>query len=294
MLTKETVVLVQGMTGKEGTRASELMIESGITLSAGVTPGKGGQEVHGKPIFNSVQEAKEHDPAINTSVLYVPPLFVYGAAMEAMDAGIELLIIISENVPVQDTAKLIEHARTNGKRVIGPASIGIMNTALGKIGSIGFPGQNEAYSKGNIGIISKSGGMSGETANILTQAGLGQSTVVGIGGDMLIGTTFTDVLDYFEQDEGTAAVVMFGEFGGRYEQHVAQHVHEKKFTKPVIAFIGGQFAETLNRSLALGHAGAIVDKENTANAKKRILQDAGVLVADYHYQIPELVQEALQ
>ena len=292
---ENTNVLVQGMTGKEGQRSTESMLESGVKVSAGVTPGKGGQRVLDKPVFNKVAEAMQHDSSINLSVLYVPPLAVLAAAMEAMDAGIKTLIIIAENVPVKDSALILEHARNNDCRIIGPSSIGVLNTKLGKLGSIGKPQESKIFSPGKVGIISKSGGMCAETASILTQKGIGQSSIVGIGGDVIVGTTFVDVLKMFEQDEETKAVVIFGEVGGFYEHKIAYMVKSKKCTKPVIAYISGQFVEKLGRSLALGHAGAIIEGDlTTARAKKKALKEAGVLVADYHYQIPELVQQVLK
>src|SRR3989338_9992334 len=209
IIDEKTNVLIQGMTGREGRQAAESMIGSGITVSAGVTPGKGGQMVFDKSIFNTVQEACEHNHLINTSVLYVPPLMVLSAALEAMDAGVKTLVIISENVPVKDTALIIEHARDTTCRVIGPASIGVLNTRLGKLGSIGKAQESKMYSQGSVGIISKSGGMCAETALVLTQQGVGQSTVVGIGGDVLLGSSFADILELFEQDEETEAVVIF-------------------------------------------------------------------------------------
>ena len=291
---KNTKVVVQGMTGKEGSRAAQSMIESGIKVSCGVTPGKGDQKVLDLPIFDSVKEAIEYDKIINTSVLFVPPLMVLDAALEAINAGVKVLVIITENVPVPDSAKLIEQAKFFNCKVIGPSSVGVLNTRLGKLGSIGKPQESKMYSPGNVGIISKSGGMCAETALVLTQKGLGQSTVVGIGGDVLIGCDFVDILKMFEQDEETKAVVFFGEIGGTYEQQVAEAIKTKQFTKPLVAFISGQFAEKIGRSLALGHAGAIIYKgTDTAQSKKKVLKKAGVLVADYHYQIPDLVNMAL-
>lgn len=291
---KDARVLVQGITGKEGRRATKEMLASGTDVRCGVTPGKAGQEVEGLPVFDSVSEAVEQDGSLDTSVLYVPPLMVYDAAMESMSQGIQTIVIITENVPVQDTARLVEHARSNGCRIIGPGSVGVLDTRAGKIGSIGSQKEAGMYSKGNVGIISKSGGMCAETALVLTQAGLGQSIVIGIGGDVIIGTTFADLLDNFQKDEHTHALVVFGEIGGSYEEQLADALKEGLFRKPLVAFIGGQFAENLPRSLALGHAGAIIeDGRGTANGKKEALRDAGVSVADYHYQIPDLVRDAL-
>lgn len=292
---ENTNVLVQGMTGKEGQRSVEGMLASGVKVSAGVTPGKGGQTVLGKPVFNKVAEAMEHDSSINLSVLYVPPLAVFVAAMEAMDSGIKTIIIIAENVPVKDSALILERARELNCLVLGPSSIGVSNSKLGKLGSIGNPKDSKVFSPGNVGIISKSGGMCAETASVLTQKGIGQSTIVGIGGDVIVGTNFVDVLAMFEKDEDTQAVVIFGEVGGFYEHQIVDIVKSKEFTKPVIVYISGQFVEKLGRSLALGHAGAIIEgDQTTARAKKKALKDAGVLVADYHYQIPKLVSQSLR
>ncbi len=294
LLHNQTRVVVQGMTGKEGMRATESMIASGTHIVCGVTPGKGGQTVHNLPVFDSVAAALKHDPAINTSVLYVPPLMVLDAVREAMHAGITLIIIITENVPVADSAQIIELAKQFSCRVIGPSSVGILDTAYGAIGSIQQPQGRTVFTPGHVGIISKSGGMCAETALLLTQAGLGQTTVIGIGGDVIAATAFTDLLELFEQDNQTKAVVLFGEIGGGYEERVAKMVADKKFTKPVVAFISGRFAETLGRSLALGHAGAIIqDGSDTAQTKKQVLRDAGILVADYHYELPELVKKVL-
>jgi len=291
---KNTNVLVQGITGKEGQKATQSMMESGIKVSAGVTPGKGGQEVLGKPVFDTIEQALAFDPTINTSVLYVPPMAVLSAALEAMEGGIKTLVIVSENVPVKDSVLIFERSKQLHCRVLGPSSVGVLDTRLGKLGSIGNIQGSSVYKEGNIGIISKSGGMCSETALVLTQAGLGQSTVVGIGGDTVICSNFVDILELFEADSQTHAVVLFGEIGGFYENQVAQMVKNKKFTKPIVAFISGQFAEKLGRNLALGHAGAIIEgSETTAKAKKRILRKAGISVADYHYEIPELVKQSL-
>lgn len=294
ILTEQTNVLVQGMTGHEGQKATESMIASGIKVSAGVTPGRGGQRVFDRPVFNSVLQALAYDQTLNVSVLYVPPLVVLSAANEAMEAGIKTLIIVTENVPVKDTALILEKARECQCRVIGPSSIGILSTRFGKVGSIGKPQESQMYSRGNVGVVSKSGGMCAETSLALTLQGIGQSTVLGIGGDVLIGTNFVDALTMFEQDPDTKVVVVFGEIGGFYEHQIAEMVTNKIFTKPIVAFISGQFAEKLGRSLALGHAGAIIEgTKTTAREKKKVLREAGILVADYHHQIPELVKKCL-
>ncbi|MBC8500722.1 MAG: succinate--CoA ligase subunit alpha [Nanoarchaeota archaeon] len=295
IIDKNTRVLVQGITGKEGNRATKEMLDYGTKVSCGVTPGKGGMKVHSLKVFDSVKEAKKYDSLINTSVLYVPPLMVYDAALEAILNGIKTVVIITENVPVKDTTKLVEYAKRYNARIIGPASVGVLSVGVGKLGSIGGAEEKRMYSKGNVGIISKSGGMCAETALILTQENLGQSTIIGIGGDVIIGTTFTDILELFEEDKETEVVVLYGETGGLYEEQVADMIKKKEFTKPVIAFISGKFMETIDKSLSFGHAGAIIEHGiGKADDKKKILKEAGVLVADYHDQMPELVKKALK
>ncbi|MDO8642456.1 MAG: succinate--CoA ligase subunit alpha [Candidatus Woesearchaeota archaeon] len=295
ILNKNARAMVQGITGKEGQRATKEMIASGIAISCGVTPGKGGQTVEDVHVFDSVREAKEHDAHINTSVIYVPPLMVYDAALEAINNRIETIVIVTENVPVKDTAKLVEMARYHNCRIIGPSSIGILNTRLGKLGSIATANEKSMYTAGNVALISKSGGMCGETANILTRAGFGQSTVIGIGGDVIIGTTYADLIPLLEKDNETEAIVVFGEIGGTYEEQLADYVKEHGCSKPVIAFISGKFVETINRDLPLGHAGAIISYgKGKADDKKAALRAAGVIVADYHDDIPALVKKALE
>ncbi len=288
---KNTRVVVQGMTGKEGSSSTKKMLDNGTNVICGVTPGKKGQEVHGLPIFNSVKEAKEYDKKINTSVIYVPPLMTYDAAIEAIDAGIETIVVITENVPIKDTARLVAISKEKNIRLIGPSSVGVWN----KHGTLGSIDGKEKFSEGNIGIISKSGGMSSETALMLTNSGFGQSTVIGIGGDPIIGNSFADLLELFEQDADTKAVVMFGEIGGQYEEQAAQFVKEKKFTKPLIAFISGKFVETVSRNLAFGHAGAILDfGSGTCDSKKELLKKSGAHVADYHHEIIDLIKKVLK
>jgi succinyl-CoA synthetase alpha subunit len=290
---QNTRVLVQGITGREGRRSTKEMLDYGTVVSCGVTPGKQGRTIEGLPVFDSVKEAVAFDGALNVSVFYVPPLMVLDAATEAIDAGIRTLVIVTENVPIKDVAKLFEHAQRCGARIIGPSSVGVIAPDVGRLGSIGGPDPARVYSKGPIGLISKSGGMCAETAGLLTAAGLGQSTVVGIGGDVIIGTTFAEVMELFQEDKETEVVVLFGEVGGVYEEIAAEMVREKRFTKPTVAFISGKFAESISRGLAMGHAGAVVEEGfGRAADKIQALREAGVLVADYHHQIPELVKQA--
>lgn len=281
LISDKTNVLVQGITGKEGLKAAIAMRDYGTTVLAGVTPGKGGQTVEQFPVFNTVKEAKERFPEMNTSVLYVPAFAVFDAALEAIEAGIPLINIITEHVPVRDTAILYATARDRKVQIIGPNSIGVIAPSYGKIGSIGGFTPERSYSKGPIGIISKSGGMCSEISHMLTSHGIGQSTVVGIGGDRIVGTTFADLLPAFEEDSQTKAVILYGEIGGTYEQEAAELVRTKKFTKPLIACVSGQFAETLPQGLHLGHAGAIIEQfGGTRAAKVEALRSAGAHVIE--------------
>ncbi len=294
IIDNNTRVLVQGITGKEGLRAAKEMVDYGTKVSCGVTPGKGGTEIDGFKVFDSIREAKEYDKLINTSVLFVPPIVVFDAAIEAMNNGIKTIVIVTENVPLKDSVRLFEYAQQNNCLLIGPSSIGVINLGVGKLGAIAGSKEDDMFRKGNVGVISKSGGMCSETSLILTQNGLGQSTVVGIGGEVIIGSTFTDILSLFEKDKDTKIVVIYGEIGGLYEEQIAQMIKEKKFTKPIVAFISGKFVESIPRNLSFGHAGAIIENNiGSAETKKKLLKEAGVLVADYHYQIPDLVKSKL-
>ncbi len=294
LIDENTRVVIQGITGREGVKTSQQMMDYGTKISCGVTPGKGGKEVNGLKVFDSIKEALTYDPTINTSVVYVPPLGVFDAVIEAMRNNIKLIIVITENVPIKDSAKLLELARRNGVRIVGPSSIGVMSVGISKVGSIGGY-ENSSFSKGRIGIISKSGGMCSEVALILTKAGFGQSTAIGIGGDVIAGSNFVDLLELFECDDGTDAVCIYGEIGGKYEEQIAEYVKAGKIKKPIIAYISGIFAETLPKTFSLGHVGAIVEKgSDSAEYKRKTLREAGVYVAEYLDEIPELVKKALK
>lgn len=289
LVDEHTVCLVQGLTGKEGQKAAEWMMAAGTRVVAGVTPGKGGQEVDRVPIYNSVQEAVAAHHGIKATAIYVPAKFVKSAALEAIEAKIPLIHIITENVPVRDAAEILAAAQRATVRVLGPSSIGVISPGKGKIGSIGGE-KNEQCLPGSIGIISKSGGMSSEICTVLTRKNIGQSTVIGIGGDVLVGSTFADLLPLFEKDPQTKAVVIIGEIGGSYEEQAAELVRTKKFTKPLIAFVSGLFAETLPQGVSFGHAGAIVDKHiGTRKGKITALESAGAIVVKSPEEIVEVI-----
>ncbi|MDO8584829.1 MAG: succinate--CoA ligase subunit alpha [bacterium] len=294
LIDKKTSVLVQGITGNEGSRACKEMLAYGTAVVAGVTPGKGGQSVEGIPVYNAVFEALQQHPEINTSLITVPAAFVKDAALEAIDAGIPLIDILTEHVTAQDAAYIVAAARRVGVRVVGPSSVGIISPGLGKIGSIGSGEIKNVFTPGHIGVISKSGGMTAEISSTLSREKLGQSTVIGIGGDAIIGSDFADLLELFEKDPETKAVVLFGEVGGTYEELAAEFIRKKKFTKPVVALVAGKFTETLPQGTVLGHAGAIVSKGRGSYASKvKALRAAGVMVADILDEVPGLIKKVL-
>jgi len=285
-----TRVVVQGITGRDGSFHAREMIDYGTAVVAGVTPGKGGQTFEGPkgkavPIFNAMDEALAETGA-NASVIFVPPAFAAGAIMEAADAGVDLVVAITEGVPVQDMARAHAFARDHGARVLGPNCPGLLTVGGAKIGIL--PGRIVA--KGPVGVVSRSGTLTYEAVYQLTTQGLGQTTCVGIGGDPLIGTSFIDCLEAFERDPETKAIVMIGEIGGTDEQNAAVYA-KKHMTKPVVGFIAGQTAPPGRR---MGHAGAIIaGAEGTAADKIRVLEENGIPVAKRPADIVGLVQEAL-
>ncbi|OGZ30190.1 MAG: hypothetical protein A2931_03715 [Candidatus Niyogibacteria bacterium RIFCSPLOWO2_01_FULL_45_48] len=294
LVDKKTRVLVQGITGNEGSRAAKEMLSYGTRVLAGVTPSKGGQEIHGVPVYDTVREAKNRHPEINASLIVVPAFAVKDAAIEAISAGIPLINILTELVSPKDCSEIIAWAKIKGARVIGPASVGVISPGKGKIGSIGSADVDKIFTSGPVGVISKSGGMTSEISIILSRAGIGQSTAIGIGGEQLIGSGFSDLLMLFEQDPQTKAVVLFGEVGGGYEEQVAKHIKSKKITKPIVAVIAGKFTNRLPHGTVLGHAGAIVGKgAGSYRSKIRALKSAGVILADVLEDIPEAVKKLI-
>lgn len=295
LATKDTRLLIQGITGKEGLRAAEWAVAHHTKVLAGVTPGKGGQTVlDGIPVYNTVAEAVAAHPEINATSIYAPPRFVLDAAIEALDSGIPLLHIIAEEVPVKDSVLLLKKAQERGARVVGPASIGIISPGEAKIGSIGGP-DNEAMRPGSVALVSKSGGLCGELSLLLTSSGYGQSTVVGIGGNVIEGTTYADMVPLLENDPQTKAIVIIGEIGGAYEEELAATLAKLPNHKPYFAYIGGLFAETLPAGLSFGHAGAIVDATiGTRQGKIDALKKAGVHIAVGPAELVPLLREHLK
>jgi len=285
LLDENTKVIVQGITGKQGRFHAKSMLDYGTKVVAGVTPGKGGEKVHGVPVFDSVKEAVDATNA-EASVIFVPAPFVYSAAMEAIDAGIKLLVIITEGVPVKDSAKIRKKCKETNVQLIGPNCPGLITPGKSKIGII--PGQ--ICMPGNVGIVSRSGTLTYEIIQNLTLNGLGQSTCVGLGGDPVHGIDFTEALEMFENDEQTEHIILVGEIGGTGEQEAAELIKEK-ITKPVYAFIAGN-GSWVKPGKQMGHAGAIVQGESgTAKAKMEILSKAGVVTVRTPQEIPEKIKE---
>jgi len=286
LINKDTRVIVQGITGSQGALHTEKMLEYGTKIVGGVTPGKGGQTLLGVPVFNTVKEAREKTGA-NASVIFVPPKFAADSIIEAAEAGLPLVVCITEGIPVLDMLKVRDFIRGRDTVLIGPNCPGLTSVEECKIGIM--PGY--IHKKGHIGVISKSGTLTYETAAQLTALGIGQSTCIGIGGDPVKCFAFEDALKLFEQDKDTYGVLMVGEIGGDEEERAAEMIRSGRFSKPVAAFISGSTAPKGKR---MGHAGAIISgNTGTAEGKKKALQDAGVIVAQTPDKIGEAMREAL-
>lgn len=272
------------------------MLEYGTQIVAGVTPGKGGQEVMGIPVFNTVEEAVKSVGKVDGSVQFVPPLFTKGAALEALDAGIPFILIGAEKVPTKDSAIIYAAAKVKKATVLGPSSVGIISPHLGiKLGPIGGNTPARVFVEGGVGVISKSGGMTSEIGLILKNNGMGVSWAAGIGGDKIVSTDFADFLLALEKDKQTKASVIFGELGGTYEEKVAELVESGKIKKPVVAFIAGEFTMSLPNDVQFGHAGAIIEgKKGLPSEKRKILAKSGVFVAQSFDDIPKLLKNKIQ
>lgn len=286
LVNKDSKIIVQGFTGSEGTFHATQMIEYGTNVVGGVTPGKGGQTHLDRPVFNTVAEAVAKADA-NTTIIFVPPAFAADAIMEAADAGIKVIITITEGIPVADMIKSSNYIASKDCRLIGPNCPGVITPGEAKVGIMpGF-----VFEKGNIGIISKSGTLTYEAADQVVREGFGISTAIGIGGDPIIGTTTKDAVELFMNDPETEAIVMIGEIGGQLEAEAAQYVKATGNKKPVIGFIAG---ETAPAGRTMGHAGAIVGgADDTAEAKKRIMAECGIHVVNSPAAIGKKVAEVL-
>ncbi|RLG85985.1 MAG: succinate--CoA ligase subunit alpha [Thermoprotei archaeon] len=285
IVNEKTKVLVQGITGREGRFHTERMLEYGTKIIAGVTPGKGGLTVHGVPVYNTVADALDKHPEINTSIVFVPAKFASDAIYEAMDAGIKNVVVITEGIPVHEELKFIKYARALGIIIVGPNTPGII--APGKRVKVGIM-PTKSFSPGPIGIVSRSGTLTYEIADVLSRVGFGQSTVIGIGGDPITGLDFIDVVSMFEEDPDTKGIVVIGEIGGDAEERLAEYVKKGKVSKPIIAYIAGKTAPPGKR---MGHAGAIITMgRGSADSKIKALKDAGIEVATTPMQIAKIAK----
>ena len=271
---KSTRVLVQGITGREGSFHTRIMLDYGTQIIAGVTPGKGGIRVHGVPVYNSVEEALRRHPEINTSIIFVPARYAPDAIYEALDNSIRNIVIITEHIPLHEMLRIVNYAKILGATIIGPNTPGIINPVdRVKVGIM----PSRVFREGNIGIVSRSGTLTYEIAYALSLSGLGQSTCLGIGGDPIVGLDFIEVVKMFFEDEDTKAVVVIGEIGGDMEERLADYLKKRGIEKPIVAFIAGKTAPPGRR---MGHAGAIISMGmGTARSKINALEDAGVVVA---------------
>ena len=286
-------VLVQGITGREGMVRTRLMKQYGTQVVAGVTPGKGGQDVEGIPVFDTVEEAWEKTGPIDVSVLFVPAPLVLDAALEAIDAGVKLLVIVPDRVPIYDVLMIARHARDQGARFVGPNTLGLLSPDKGVLGMMGgrAVSAREWFFQGPVGICSRSGGITTSMAYYIAREGIGATTLIHVGGDAVVGLPHPAVIKLFEQDPDTKVVAMFGEIGGTQEEQVADLIERGEFTKPLVAFIGGKAAKSGTR---FSHAGAIVEGgRGTHEGKVRRLRKAGALVVDAFDDIPRAVKQIL-
>jgi succinyl-CoA synthetase alpha subunit len=298
LINENTTFIVQGITGREAVNLTRECLDygKGAKVVGGVTPGRKGRDVHGVPVFDTVEQAVEHHGApVNGSVVTVPPAFTKDAVFEALEHGIELIVIVTERIPRRDVAQMVELADAKGARIIGPNCLGVIVPDVIKMGGIGGPAKDaaKAYTPGPVGVMSRSGGMTTEISSTLTAAGLGQSTAVSIGGDAIIGSTYTELMPLFEADEQTQAIVIYTEPGGRMEADLSRWVTENKSRLPIVAFMAGKFMDEMP-GMSFGHAGTIVEgKADTAAEKIERLREAGITVAEEIAEIPGLVKERL-
>ena len=281
---KETKAIVQGITGTQGSFHTKLMLEYGTKIVAGVTPGKGGTEVHGVPVYDTVEETmKKHEA--NASIIFVPAPFAADAAFEALEAQLKTIVIITEHIPVRDIIQVMNKARQQGAMIVGPNTPGIITTNECKLGIM----PAHVFKRGVVGIASRSGTLTYEIVTGLTVRGLGQSTCIGLGGDPIVGLSFVDVLREFERDEQTQAVALIGEIGGNFEELAAEFVSTEGYSKPVVAFVAGRTAPSGKR---MGHAGAIImGKTGTAKSKIEAFEKSGVKVAEKPSDVARLLIE---
>jgi len=291
LVNEKSNVLVQGITGREGMVRTRLMKDYGTNIVAGVTPGRGGQEVYGVPVFDSVEEAWEKTGPLDISVIFIPASLVKNAALEALEAGVKLLVLVPDRVPIYDVLEIVRFARQKEASFVGPNTLGLVSPGKAVLGMIGGRAERarEWFRQGDIGVSSRSGGMTSAISYYLTEAGLGQSTIVHVGGDAVLGLSHPEVMELFEKDEQTKIAVMFGEIGTTQEERVADLIDKRKFTKPLIAYIGGKAAKSGTR---FSHAGAIVEGgRGSYESKVKRLKEVGAQVVSSVSDIPKKALE---
>lgn len=298
LLDKDFTFIVQGITGREAVNLTRECLDYGSKVVGGVTPGRKGRDVHGVPVFDTVEQAIEaHGEAVRGSVVTVPPAFAKDAVVEAIESGIELVVVVTERIPRRDVAQMVELAGMRGSRVIGPNCLGLIVPDVCKMGGIGGPAKDaaKAYSPGPVGVMSRSGGMTTEISSSLSAAGLGVSTAVSIGGDAIIGSTYAELMPLFEADDSTEAIVIYTEPGGRMEAQLAEWVAENDSRLPIVAFMAGKFMDDDEmKGMSFGHAGTIVEgAEDTATQKIARLEAAGIGVVERIDEIPDAVKERI-
>ncbi len=288
LVDENTRVIVQGITGREGSFHTKLMLEYGTKIVAGVTPGKGGANVHGVPVYDTVEEALKSHPDANTSIIFVPARFATDAVYEAIDNGMKVVVVITEHIPVHEALEFVNYARSKNTWIVGPNCPGVISPGKTKVGIM--PGH--VFREGNIGIVSRSGTLTYEIAFTLTREGYGQSTAIGIGGDPITGMDFIDVLEMYRNDDETKAVVIIGEIGGDAEERAAKYILDTKYPKPVIAYIAGKTAPPGKR---MGHAGAIISMgSGYYEDKVKAFTSVGVKVADTPFRVVEYIKELIK
>ena len=293
LVNEQSRVIIQGITGREGMVRAQLMKDYGTKVVAGVTPGRAGQDVYGVPVYDSVVQAWEKQGPLEVSVIFVPAALVKNAALEAIDAGVKLLVIVPDRVPIHDVLEIAARAAENGARFVGPNTLGLVSPGKAVLGMIGGRAERarEWFKPGFIGVSSRSGGMTSAISYYLTKAGLGLSTIIHVGGDVVIGLSHPEVMALFQEDPETRMAVMFGEIGTTQEERVADLVESGRFTKPLIAYIGGKAAKSGTR---FSHAGAIVEgSRGSYETKVKRLREVGVHVVDAISDIPLKAKEVL-
>ncbi len=295
LIDRDTTVIIQGITGREAVTMTREGLDYGTRIIGGVTPGRGGREIHGVPVYDTVEQATRKT-RVDASVISVPPQFTRDAAFEALEAGIKVLVIVTENIPRYEVAQMVELASMRGARIIGPNCLGVLSPGEAKVGGLGGRAEDarKAFTRGPVGVMSRSGGMTTEICNTLTAAGLGQSTAVSIGGDAIIGQSYAELMPLFEADPETKAIAIYSEPGGRMEADLSRWVREKKSRLPVVAFMAGRFMDEMP-GMRFGHAGTIVEgKADTTSEKIARLEEAGIAVAERIEDIPALVRKGLE